>query len=90
MVAELLLIPAWILAIVALLFVAVTLFLVASARKLLENTVLGLIALLVINLLGKSVGFTIGINFVSIAVTAILGLAGVGLLILLHIAGIKP
>ncbi len=89
MVFEFLAVPGLILAIVAVVFIVLALFLVSVAKKLLYNTVLGLLALFVINWLGRDYGFSIGINLLTVAVTAILGLAGVGLLIILHLAGLK-
>jgi len=88
-VLEFLAIPAWILLVIAVAFIAITLVLVGFLRKFLVNTVVGLIALILVNWLGGAYGIKIGINFLSVLVTAVLGLAGVGLLILLHLAGLK-
>jgi hypothetical protein len=60
-------------------------------RQLLVNTVVGFAALLLINFLADLIGLPalkIAISFASVAVTAVLGLAGVGLLILLNLVGI--
>ena len=87
--AGLLTLPVWLLAVVAVIFIAVTFFIITSLRKLLVNSVLGLLALFIINWLGKGYGIAIGINILTVLFTAVLGLAGVGLLIILNLAGIK-
>ncbi len=58
-------------------------------KKILINTVLGVLALIIINYFGAPLGVKIGINFVTVIVSALLGLAGVGLLILLSLFGIS-
>lgn len=58
-------------------------------RKLLANTVLGLAVLLAINAFGSQLGIRIPITFLTLLVSAIFGLVGVGVLILLSLAGIK-
>jgi hypothetical protein len=75
---------------VALALIALTvLLLLESAPKILENTVLGVIALLAIDFFGQSTGFKITLDAVSILTSALLGLAGVGLLIILNLLGIR-
>ena len=53
--------------------------------KLILNTVLGAILLYIINIIGASFNFHIGINLITTLVTGILGIPGVILLILLQI-----
>ncbi|MFH1779798.1 MAG: pro-sigmaK processing inhibitor BofA family protein [Candidatus Micrarchaeota archaeon] len=71
-----------------LLFLA-GLFLLIFMKKILENSVIGLIALLVINFLGTSYGVSVPINVLTIIITAFFGLAGVGFILLLKFAGIE-
>lgn len=58
-------------------------------KKILFNTVLGVLALIIINYFGTPFGVKIGLNFITVIVSALLGLAGVGLLILLSLFGIS-
>jgi pro-sigmaK processing inhibitor BofA len=58
-------------------------------KKILINTVLGILALIIINYFGTPLGLKVGINFITVIVSALLGLAGVGLLILLSLFGIS-
>jgi inhibitor of the pro-sigma K processing machinery len=78
--------PWWALAILLIVLAVVVLKFV---KKILVNTVLGLIALFVINWLGSPYGVKIPINVVTVVVSALLGLAGVGALIILALLGIK-
>lgn len=73
----------------AVLFIiaAVVLFLVF--KRLLVNTVLGVIALLLIDFFGQELGFKVAINIYSVLISAIFGLAGVGALIILKLLGIQ-
>lgn len=52
--------------------------------KLLINTVLGFIFLIVLNYLGSFVGVTIGINWLNAAIVGVFGVSGVGMLLLLQ------
>lgn len=72
-----------------LIVLAIVLFFVV--KRILVNTVLGMIALLAVNFFSKEIGlaFSIPITFVTVVITAILGLAGIGLLILLKLLGIN-
>lgn len=60
-------------------------------RKLLVNTVLGLAVLVFINLYGGQLGLGIKVSLtlLTLLIAAIFGLAGVGAMILLALAGIK-
>lgn len=51
--------------------------------KIIYNTILGGIALFVINLIGKPIGFSIAYNAATIIVTGFLGIPGVILLVIL-------
>lgn len=53
--------------------------------KLILNTILGGILLYIINIIGGTFNFHIGINLITTLVTGILGIPGVVLLILLQI-----
>ncbi len=66
-------------------------FIIGFLKKVLVNSVVGLIALFVINYLAellKMDALKISINLISVLITAVLGLAGVGLLIILKLLGI--
>ncbi len=89
MALEVLLVPIWLLFLLALALIAAALYLVVSASRFLENAVFGLIALLIINFLGAAWGFRIGINILTILISAIFGLAGVGIIIILKLLGIN-
>lgn len=52
--------------------------------KLLVNTLLGFISLIIINFLGSFTGLSLGINWVNAAVVGVFGVPGVGLLLLLQ------
>jgi len=71
--------------VLGIVLVASALLLVFLLKKLLENAVMGVIALLAVNLLG----IKIGLNALTITVSAVLGLAGVGLLIILSLLGVR-
>ena len=60
-------------------------------KNILVNTALGVLALLAVNFFSKELGFafTIPLTLVTGLVAAVLGLAGVGLLILLKLFGIN-
>lgn len=53
--------------------------------KLLVNGILGGIAIIVINLIGQTIGFSIPLNIVSALVAGILGLPGIILLVILKL-----
>lgn len=52
--------------------------------RLLLSTVLGFIALFVINFLGGLIGISIAVNWINAAVVGILGLPGIALLLLIE------
>ena len=54
------------------------------AVKLLANTLLGFLALWVVNLTSGVTGLTLGMNFWNALVIGVLGLPGFGLLLLVH------
>ncbi len=59
-------------------------------KNILANTVAGVVALLIINILADVANYPsikISITLVTVIISAILGLAGVGLLILLKLLG---
>ena len=52
--------------------------------KLLLNTALGFVALILINRFGADLGIVLGVNWVNAAVVGILGLPGLALLLVLR------
>jgi inhibitor of the pro-sigma K processing machinery len=52
--------------------------------KIVYNSILGLLALLVINFVGKYFGFNIALNIYSVLITGFLGIPGLALLIVLR------
>jgi hypothetical protein len=77
--------------VVAILAILFGLGLIAFARRVLENTVAGLVALFAINYAAGALGIEslkITINTASVLLAGVLGLAGVGLLIILNLLGI--
>jgi inhibitor of the pro-sigma K processing machinery len=78
-----------VLAVAAIVFIGLAVFIIGILKKVLENTVLGLVALFAINLIGGSLGFSMPVNATTLIASAVFGLAGVGALILLKLAGIS-
>lgn len=74
---------------VAIVLIVLALHIVFNLKKYLVNAALGVVALLVVNTLGKEYGIKISVSIITVAVSAIFGLAGVGILIILHLLGIK-
>lgn len=72
---------------VAIIFIVLALLLVLLLKRLLVNTVLGVIALLVVNWLGASYGLKLSITVLTVIICAIFGLAGVGGLIIAELLG---
>ena len=87
MALEVLAVPFWLLAVFALLLIAAAITLVFFLKKLLVNAVLGVVALFVINYFGAPYGIKIAVTFVTVAISALFGLAGVGGLVLLKLLG---
>ena len=81
-------IPWWLLAVAALVLIVLAVVIIMFLKNLLVNTVLGVLALLAVNFFGSPYGLKIEINFLTVVVSAILGLAGVGALIILALLGI--
>lgn len=52
--------------------------------KFLLNTILGFVALILINFVGSFIGISIGVNWLNAAIVGILGLPGVALLLILQ------
>ena len=69
--------------------IAATFFIFRVLKNFLVNSALGVLALLAINFLGASQGFTLEISVANILVAGVLGLAGVGALVLLKLVGIS-
>ncbi|MCX6767163.1 MAG: pro-sigmaK processing inhibitor BofA family protein [Candidatus Micrarchaeota archaeon] len=75
----------------AIVFFVAAFLILKILKNILANTVLGVIALLAINFLSQytGAGLNIPLTLATVAVSAILGLAGVGILLILAVAGIK-
>jgi inhibitor of the pro-sigma K processing machinery len=71
-------------AVLIMLALAVIKFPIKIIFKLLINTVLGFIALLLINFAGSYVGITIAVNWINAAIIGVLGVPGVALILLLQ------
>ena len=52
--------------------------------KLLINTLIGFVVLILINKFGSYIGVTLGVNWINAAVVGILGVPGVALLLILR------
>jgi len=73
-----------------IIFTAVVLIVIAIVvlflfKRFLVNTVLGVIALLLINFFGKPYGLELPLSIINVIITGIFGLAGVGALLLLKL-----
>lgn len=61
------------------------LFPIRKILKLIVNSIFGLIIIFVINLVGQSFDFHIGLNIINSIIVGLLGIPGAGLLIILQI-----
>ena len=77
--------PLWGLAVFLIIMAVI---LAGIIKRGLVNTVLGVLALLAVNWLGASYELEISINLLTVLVSAIFGLAGVGALIILELLGV--
>ena len=77
--------PLWGLAVFLIIMAVI---LAGIIKRVLVNTVLGVLALLAVNWLGASYELEISINLLTVLVSAIFGLAGVGALIILELLGV--
>lgn len=83
---ELSVIAAYVVGIVAIYFIGkMFLMPVRIIWKLIYNGIIGGIMLWIVNFVGASFGFSIGINFISALVAGFLGIPGVVLLILFKV-----
>ncbi|MBP2632068.1 MAG: pro-sigmaK processing inhibitor BofA [Firmicutes bacterium] len=83
---ELSVIAAYVVGIVAIYFIGkMFLMPVRIIWKLIYNGIIGGIMLWIVNFVGASFGFSIGINFISALVAGFLGIPGVILLILFKV-----
>jgi len=73
-----------IIAVLIALGLAIIKFPIKIIFKLLLNTALGFVALLLINAAGSFVGITIAVNWINAAIVGILGIPGVALVLLLQ------
>jgi len=78
-------------AILGILLIVGAVLILRFLKNVLVNAVLGVIALIVINLGSQAanLGLTIPLTAVTVVVSAVLGLAGVGILILLKVLGVS-
>ena len=81
-------VPWWGWIAVAIILIVLTVLVIKFVKKIVVNTVLGVLALFAINFFGSPYGMKIEINFLSVVISAILGLAGVGALVILALLGI--
>jgi len=88
MAVEVLVLPFWMLAVFSLLLIVAAIAIVFFLKKILVNAVLGIVALFLINYFGAPYGIQIAITFVTVAISALFGLAGVGGLVLLKLLGV--
>ena len=72
---------------IGLILIVLTVFLLGFLKKILENAALGVAMLIVLNFIGKEFGVQLQITFVTVLISALGGLAGVGFLILAQLAG---
>ncbi|MFH0922837.1 MAG: pro-sigmaK processing inhibitor BofA family protein [Candidatus Micrarchaeota archaeon] len=70
------------------LLIVLAIVLLLVLKRVLINTVLGVLALLIINYFGTPYNLKIAITILTVLITAIFGLAGVGALLILHFLGI--
>ncbi|MCL5011665.1 MAG: pro-sigmaK processing inhibitor BofA family protein [Candidatus Marsarchaeota archaeon] len=70
--------------IIAVILIVIAVLIIVKLKKFVINTILGLAVLLILNFFG----FTLPLDFINIIITAVLGLLGVGLLIILKILGV--
>ncbi len=73
----------------AVLAIAASVLIFRVLKNFLVNSVLGVAALLAINFLGASGGFALELSIANVVVAGVLGLAGVGMLVILKILGIS-
>ncbi|MCL2408657.1 MAG: pro-sigmaK processing inhibitor BofA family protein [Oscillospiraceae bacterium] len=73
-----------IIVILILLGLAIIKFPIKIIFKLLLNTALGFVALLLINAAGSLIGVAIAVNWINAAIVGILGVSGVALILLLQ------
>ncbi|MBI5636110.1 pro-sigmaK processing inhibitor BofA family protein [Candidatus Micrarchaeota archaeon] len=73
----------------AVILIALAIVVIKLVKKILVNSVLGVIALLAVNYFGASLGVKIPLTIVTFLICAVLGLAGVGLLIIAQLLGFK-
>ncbi len=71
--------------IVALVLIAILIFTkpIRFILKLLLNTLIGFVALILINKFGASLGISLGVNWINAAVVGVLGIPGLALLLVL-------
>ncbi|OIO26095.1 hypothetical protein AUJ15_02000 [Candidatus Micrarchaeota archaeon CG1_02_55_41] len=72
----------------AFLLIILAVLLVVIVKRVLVNTVLGVLALLAVNWLGAPYELEIAVTFLTVLIAAIFGLAGVGALIMLELLGV--
>jgi pro-sigmaK processing inhibitor BofA len=78
-------------AILGILLIVGAVLILRFLKNVLVNAVLGVIALIAINLGSQAanLGLTIPLTAVTVVISAVLGLAGVGILILLKVLGVS-
>ncbi|PIO01962.1 hypothetical protein COT58_02435 [Candidatus Micrarchaeota archaeon CG09_land_8_20_14_0_10_60_16] len=86
---EIVTVSLWPGAAIAVFLIILTIVIIAVFKKMLVNTVLGVIALLVVNYLSAPYGIKVAVTLLTVIVCALFGLAGLGALILLGLLGVQ-
>jgi len=81
--------PLWVFILAGIVLILLAIAMVFFFKNFLANSLFGIAALLVLNYFGANYGINIPRNLITVAITGVLGLAGAGLLLLLHFFGIK-
>jgi len=86
---EIVTVSLWPGAAIAVFLIILTIVIIAVFKKMLVNTVLGVIALLVVNYLSAPYGIKVAVTLLTVIVCALFGLVGLGALILLGLLGVQ-
>jgi len=81
--------PLWAFALAGIALILLAIAVVFLFKNFLANSLFGIASLLAVNYFGASYGINVPINLITVVITGVLGLAGAGMLLLLHFFGIK-
>ena len=87
--AVVLAVPTWAWLIIGIILIALAVAVIKFLKNFIVNSALGIAVLLLVNYFGKGFGLDVPINFLTVVICGVLGLAGAGLLLLLAYFGIK-